>query len=105
VLLDHLQPARPRETKVPPSPRSPQPKAPTAAPADLPDDVTPADVRGWGLRNGWEVGVRGRLNHDLLAAFVTARAKPRRPKSQRQAQRLHRPGWVPRLLGAHGTRP
>ncbi len=73
LLLDHLQPARPREVKAPPKPqKAAPPKAATSAPVDLPEDVTPADVREWGRQNGWEVGVRGRLNQELLAAFVAA---------------------------------
>lgn len=76
VLLEHLQPALPREERRLPAQR--QPAAPKAAPAAaghapvLPDGVTPADVRQWGRDNGWEVGVRGRLNHDLLKAYLTA---------------------------------
>lgn len=74
ILLDYLQPARPREIKAPPKPRTAaQPKTPAASPVDLPEGVTPADVREWGRQNGWEVGVRGRLNKDLLADFVAAR--------------------------------
>ena len=74
TLLDHLQPARPREIKAPPKPRKDvPPKAPDPAPVDLPDGISPADVREWGRQNGWAVGVRGRLNQDLLAAFVAAR--------------------------------
>lgn len=80
VLLDHLQPARPREIKAPPKPReTPRVKPPAAAAVDLPDGVTSADVREWGRQNGWEVGVRGRLNHELLSAFVTAREPETEP--------------------------
>lgn len=75
ILLDHLQPARPREIKAPPKPRAAaQPKKPASVLVDLPEGVVPADVREWGRQNGWEVGVRGRLNQELLAAFVAARA-------------------------------
>ena len=74
TLLDHLQPARPREIMAPPKPRKDvQPKSPAPAPVDMPDGISPADVREWGRQNGWAVGVRGRLNQDLLAAFVAAR--------------------------------
>jgi DNA polymerase III subunit epsilon len=73
LFLDNLQPAKPREIKALQKPRkAAQPKAPTPAPVDLRDSVTPADVREWGRRNGWDVGVRGRLNHELVAAFVAA---------------------------------
>ena len=74
TFLDHLQPSRPRDIAARPKPRkAPQLKAPSAAPIDIPEWVTPAEVREWGRRNGWDVGVRGRLNHELLAAFVLAR--------------------------------
>lgn len=33
----------------------------------------PADVRAGGRDNGWVVGVRGRLNKDLRAAYLVAR--------------------------------
>lgn len=74
ILLDHLQPARPHEIKAPPKPRAAAPSKTTASVlVDLPEGVAPADVREWGRQNGWEVGVRGRLDRDLLAAFVEAR--------------------------------
>lgn len=71
-LLDHLQPALPREQKPFPGPSAKRPPQPAvdSAPSELPEGVTPADVRQWGRENGWDVGVRGRLNRDLLAAFV-----------------------------------
>ncbi|MFT3873666.1 MAG: exonuclease domain-containing protein [Nocardioides sp.] len=73
TLLDHLQPVRPRQPKAAPRPRkTADPKSPVPAPVDMPDGITSADVREWGRQNGWEVGVRGRLNRDLLAAFVAA---------------------------------
>jgi len=76
-LLEHLQPAQPRHVK--PLPKARTPKAPLELPEPapevvLPEGATPADVRQWGRRNGWEVGVRGRLNQDLLAAYVRAHA-------------------------------
>lgn len=74
ILLDHLQPAQQREIKAPPEPRTAaQPKALASVLVNLPEGVAPVDVREWGRQNGWEVGVRGRLNRDLLAAFVAAR--------------------------------
>ncbi|MGZ6583143.1 MAG: Lsr2 family DNA-binding protein [Solirubrobacteraceae bacterium] len=84
-IVEHIQPALPREERrlaapregrrlaAPHQPRAP--KAERAAVGDaviLPEGFTPADVRQWGRENGWEVGVRGRLNQDLLAAFVAA---------------------------------
>jgi DNA polymerase-3 subunit epsilon len=74
TLLDHLQPARPREVKAPPTPhKTKQPDAPARAQVHLPEGITPAVVREWGRQNGWEVGVRGRLNQELLVAYVTSR--------------------------------
>ncbi|GAB7007727.1 hypothetical protein JCM18899A_52020 [Nocardioides sp. AN3] len=76
VLLEHLQPALPRPVKPTPAKKAAKPKpapAPaSAAPVDLPAGTAPSDVRAWGRENGWDVGVRGRLNHDLVAAFVAA---------------------------------
>jgi DNA polymerase-3 subunit epsilon len=79
ILLAHLQPALPRDAKtLPGTKRLPSAKAPSpmAPPAQIPSDVTPAEVRAWGRENGWEVGVRGRLNQELLAAYI-ARPLPR----------------------------
>lgn len=72
-LLDHLQPAKPREIKAAPKPpQAAQPKPPSSAAVYVPESVTPAEIREWGRLNGWEVGVRGRLNDELVAAFVAA---------------------------------
>ena len=86
VLLNHVQPALPREAR--PLPRSRAPKGTRdnskqqsggnnqspakAAALVLPEGVTPADVRQWGRENGWGVGSRGRLNPKLVAAYITA---------------------------------
>ncbi|HET7736889.1 MAG TPA: exonuclease domain-containing protein [Nocardioidaceae bacterium] len=79
TLLDNIQAALPREAKRVQKSRMPKAAPPRyieqvrgASAPELPEGVTPADVRAWGRDNGWEVGVRGRLNHDLLEAYVTA---------------------------------
>jgi DNA polymerase-3 subunit epsilon len=83
VLLAHLQPAATRDAKpVPKSPRATPPRH-AAAPASMADATTagvdapstrpsPAEVRAWARTNGYDVGVRGRLNKDLIEAYLAA---------------------------------
>ena len=85
ALLNHLQPALPREARAMPRPRAqmsahgPKIAAPDArtspAPSStkLPTGVVPAEVRQWGRENGWEVGSRGRLNPRLVVAYLKSR--------------------------------
>ena len=81
TLLDNIQAALQREAKRIPKTRTPKAPVPRASvrvgepsAPELPEGVTPADVRAWGRDNGWEVGVRGRLNHDVLVAYLAANA-------------------------------
>lgn len=75
-LLEHLQPALPRnERRIPGARQARAPKPVVASVRDSPDlprGVSPSEIRQWGRDNGWEVGVRGRLNRDLVDAFVKA---------------------------------
>ena len=80
VLLEHLQPAVPRQARVIPKPRL----APAVTqgvqtassagpePISIPEGLTPVQIREWGRDNGWQVGSRGRLNQRLIAAYVEA---------------------------------
>lgn len=43
-----------------------------------PDDITAGDVRTWGKAHGWELGDRGRLPADLIAAYLE------RPREDRE---------------------
>lgn len=80
VLLAHLQPALTRGTTPLPNtskavPRhaagiGPAPDVPVPAPA--PAGPNPADVRGWARANGLKVGVRGRLQKELVDAYLAA---------------------------------
>lgn len=78
ILLQHLQPAVPRQRKKVPAAAEPQPTGDQAfgqtAPAERAD---PAVVRQWARDNGHAVGTRGRLHQDLFdsyAAYVTSAA-------------------------------
>ena len=65
-LRDHREPRR----------EASEPTAPPWPTLTVPPGVTPAGVRQWGRDNGWEVGVRGRLNHALLKAYLAAQSAP-----------------------------
>jgi len=99
-MLEHLQPALPRDVRQLPKMR-PQPtgrhkadlmvaggqqdsgEAPRtatvaaaailSAPASaIAQAASPAQVRAWARQNGWEVGVRGRLQGEVLDAYSAA---------------------------------
>jgi DNA polymerase-3 subunit epsilon len=83
VLLAHLQPAVARGTK--PLPKAPRPALPRHAasrnksPASESIATTamapnPAEVRAWARANGIEVGVRGRLQKELIDAYLASQA-------------------------------
>ncbi|MET3452223.1 DNA polymerase-3 subunit epsilon [Curtobacterium sp. 1544] len=59
VLLQHLQPAQAAVRSSAPTP--------TAAPRGA--DASPAAIRAWATANGYQVGVRGRLPGEVLAAY------------------------------------
>ncbi|RYF54952.1 MAG: hypothetical protein EOO27_22360, partial [Comamonadaceae bacterium] len=68
ILLEHLQPAPVLEVKKTPAP--PSSTAPASLLASPPaTTASPGDIRAWGLVNGWEVGVRGRLSTELIEAY------------------------------------
>lgn len=75
ILLEHLQPPcisvpAPRST-----PGSVKPGGPAASSA-VSSGVSPApaQVRAWAVENGHEVGVRGRLPAEVVAAYIIAMA-------------------------------
>ncbi len=73
TLLQHLQPAIPRQLKkVPPSAAAEPATGGPAAPAEDPLAVRadPAVVRQWARDNGYAVGTRGRLHQDLFDAYT-----------------------------------
>jgi DNA polymerase-3 subunit epsilon len=75
VLLEHLQPSQPAVARHSSSPvAAPRAKAGAGAEQPVVQVVagSPAQVRGWAKNNGWEVGVRGRLPRELLAAYAAA---------------------------------
>nr|WP_246391116.1 exonuclease domain-containing protein [Nocardioides soli] len=98
LLLAHLQPTLPRDVKALPKTKTPISPTTSAAPERaahvVPSDAeaskgglaavpgpavpltptgpNPAVVRAWARANGFEVGVRGRLPKDLVAAYVEA---------------------------------
>lgn len=72
-MLDHVQPALPRTARELPEPKGPTTSKPVAFdPVELPAGISSASLRAWGRANGWDVGSRGRLHPDLVAAFVAA---------------------------------
>lgn len=77
LLLDHLQPALSRTARSLPNTR-PVPAAKHAdAPAVPADSVAargpnPAQVRAWARANGHQVGTRGRIHADVIAAYRDA---------------------------------
>jgi DNA polymerase-3 subunit epsilon len=90
VLLDHLQPALPRAVKatakarpVTTSAGSPAAKQSQEADAVLiaaaPPAVPPGVIRAWARVQGYEVGERGRLHSDVIAAFHRAHEQPQSP--------------------------
>lgn len=67
-LLDHIQPAAP-DPVAPQRSRAKVDWWQQAYPADIPS-VTPAAVRRWARRNGYPVGVRGRMTADAQEAYL-----------------------------------
>ncbi|WP_159085784.1 exonuclease domain-containing protein [Aeromicrobium chenweiae] len=72
TLLQHLQPAVPRQLKkVPPAVLADQTAAGVSAPpADPSAERDPAIVRQWARENGYAVGTRGRLHQDLFDEYA-----------------------------------
>lgn len=85
VLLDHLQPAMP-SARLRPAPEKPVATAAarSAAPTTEPDagpllaapTVAPSVIRAWAREAGFEVGERGRLHADVIAAYHRANPSP-----------------------------
>ena len=80
ILLTHLQPSTRPTTGARPMPSAPNlvwpglsrevaPRHDAQAPGAT---ASPAEVRQWARQHGWEVGVRGRLPKELLAAYAAA---------------------------------
>lgn len=58
-------------------------------------DVTAADVRAWARSKGMEVGARGRIHPDVIAAYNKGRKGPNQyvrpveaPRTRRNAEEL-----------------
>ncbi|PJI54141.1 hypothetical protein CTI14_19170 [Methylobacterium radiotolerans] len=66
ALLKHLQPALTAAPKVAPKAPAAQRNDPGVAAG------SPAEIRAWGIANGYAVGVRGRLSAELKAAYEEA---------------------------------
>ncbi|MDY0914736.1 exonuclease domain-containing protein [Rathayibacter festucae] len=79
ILLEHLQPARssaePERRSTPAAPRSRPSEVIVAVPSPARSTASPSEIRSWALANGHEVGVRGRLPKDVIAAFEAARSR------------------------------
>lgn len=74
-LLKHLQPAivaapTPKRIETP----APSPTFEGTASASASAPASPGDIRAWGIANGYAVGVRGRLNAELISAYELARS-------------------------------
>lgn len=87
ILLDHLQPALPRVVKA--AAKTPPATASAAGPAEqqlqpvdgvlaaaAPLSVPPGVIRAWAREQGYEVGERGRLHSDVIAAYHRAHPAP-----------------------------
>lgn len=76
VLLRHLQPAPPRRT-VAPTTTTTEPGIPRAGASvpDVPRGPDPAVVRSWAGAHGYQVGDRGRLPGEVVAAYNAARTR------------------------------
>ncbi|NQX04820.1 MULTISPECIES: histone-like nucleoid-structuring protein Lsr2 [unclassified Rathayibacter] len=79
ILLAHLQPARsavePEVRSTPAATRSRASDVVIALPSQDRSTASPSEIRSWALANGHEVGVRGRLPKDVIAAFEAARPR------------------------------
>jgi DNA polymerase-3 subunit epsilon len=86
VMLDHLQPALPRAVKAsvktgagPGSseiPGKPLPSTDTVLTEATPPSAPPGVIRAWAREQGYEVGERGRLHSDVIAAYLRAHSSP-----------------------------